>query len=411
MSGAKPTEVARRNTDARAVLAMFYRGYEQTGGRSFVIRPDQQNLTQLGLEKRAYVEALNRLVDRNLLELRGTGHGAGITVYGIEVYESEHHLDQELPLPTLTAEQFRRLVVQEHIEAYERALASRGRPTEEKKDERSICERVLKAAGPRAKEYHFDEALRWMDVRGWVQMGATGDYSFNGGHIDAMRAYVDPLDPDEDPPESSVVGVQEAAPGMRVVMLSSSPDDPGLDRLALDTEYNRIRSKLETSEGGRRMDLDYWPDVRVDQLPDRLLKAPADVLHFSGHSTEDGSITMRGADGRTVDLRPEGVAQVIGAFSDRLRCVVLVACFSAELAERLREQIEVVVGMQSEVDDDAAIVFVTTFYNALALGHTVHRAFTVADGMMRAHGDLTGEPVLFTKDGVDPKALVIGTTG
>lgn len=407
MSGARPTEVARRNTDARALLAMFYQAYEQTGGRSFVIRPDEQNLAQLGLEKRAYVEALNRLVDKDLLELCGMGHGASITAYGIEVYESEDHLDQELPLPTLTAEQFRRLVVQEHVEAYERALASRGRGAEEKKDERSICERVLKAAGPRAKEYHFHEALRWMGVRGWVQMGATGDYSFNGGRIDEMRAYVDPLDP-EDPPDSFVVAVQEAEVGMRVVMLSSSPDDQGLDRLALDTEYNRIRSKLETSEGGRRVNLDYWPDVRVDQLPDRLLKAPADVLHFSGHSTEDGSITMRSSDGRVVDLRPEGVAQVIGELSDRLRCVVLVACFSAELAERLREQIDVVVGMQSEVDDDAAIVFVTTFYNALALGHTVHRAFTVADGMMRAYGDFTGEPVLYAKDGVDPRDLVFG---
>lgn len=404
--GSTVAKVARRNMDARNVLALFYRGYEKAGGRNFVIRPDAELLAELGMERRAYVEAIGRLVDKDLLKLSGTGHGASITVYGVEVHEAGEQLERELPLPALTAELFRRLVVQEHIAAYDRAVANRGRSTEQR-DERTLCQRVLDAAGPRAKDYHFDEALRWMETQRWVQIGATGDVTFNAGHIAEMRAYVDPLTPDEGA-DDILVAVREADPGMRVVMLSSSPDEPGLERLALDTEYNRIRSKLESSEGGRRVELDYWPDVRVDQLPDRLLKAPADVLHFSGHSTEDGAITMRDADGQILDLQPEGVAQVIGAFGDRLRCVVLVACFSAELAQRLQDHIDVVVGMQSEVDDDAAIVFVSTFYNALAQGHAVRRAFDVAAGMMRAHGNLTGEPILYTREGVDPTALVIG---
>lgn len=199
----------------------------------------------------------------------------------------------------------------------------------------------------------------------------------------------------------------EGKPGMRVVMLSSS----GLDRLALETEYNRLRSKLEATEDGRRVDLDHWPDVRVDQLPDRLLKAPADVLHFSGHATEDGSIVLRDANGETLRLRPDGVAQMIGAFSGRLRCVVLVACFSDELAKRLTEEIDVVIGMMSEVDDEVGAVFVSTLYNALAHGHPVKPAFDMAAGLMRAHGDLTGEPMLYTREGVDAESLIIGGRG
>lgn len=393
-------QVAQRNAVARKLLALFYDAYAEHGSRNFAIRPDQPLLTELDVDRQAYVAAMNRLVDRGLLKLSGAAHGASLTEYGVEVWEDPDQLEQILPIPRISAEQFRRLVVRAHLEAYERATTGAAAPD----GDLTIRERVLKEAGPTAQDYHFDEALKWIAAKRWITLGTSGEIVFNAAHVSEMRAYVDPLPADEPADEPRAA----EASAMRVVMLSSSPDDPGLDRLALDTEFNRLRQKFEASEAGRRVTLDYWPDVRVDQLPDRLLEAPADILHFSGHSTEDGSITMRAHDGRILGLNPAGVAQIIGAFSDQLRCVVLVACFSDELAQRLREQIDVVVAMQSEVDDDAAIEFVCTFYNALARGHHVHRAFTVAAGLMRAHGELTGEPILYTRDGVDATTMHIG---
>lgn len=396
---------AVKNAAARRVLAYFYSGYQETRGRNFVIRPKAELLERLDLDKQTYVAALGRLVDRDVLKLSGTGHGASLTAFGVEVHEDLDLLEEVLPVPSLTAEQFRRLVVQAHVDAYD---GVEGGPSAKEDD--GIRRWVLDAAGPRAKDHHFDDALRWMATQRWIQLGAVGDVVFNASFLPEMRAYIDPLPAHEAEESSQPV----AARPMRVVMLSSNPRDPddpdALDQLALDTEFSRMREKLAASEQGRGVDLDYWPDVRLDQLADRLLEAPADVLHFSGHSSEDGSLTMRNRDGRIVHLRPEGVADVIGAFADQLRCVVLVSCFSDALAQHLRDEIGIVVGMKSSVDDEAAIEFVCAFYNALARGHSIGRAFRVAAGMMRALGEDMGDPILYVRDGTDPMSIMFGAT-
>lgn len=186
---------------------------------------------------------------------------------------------------------------------------------------------------------------------------------------------------------------------MRIVMLSSNADpDVPLD---LDKEYNRLRERLEAARGTPAIELDYWPDVRLDQLASRLLTGPAHVLHFSGHATPSGGLLMRDHNGQARVFNPDGVARLIGTFGSEIRCVVLVACYSDALAERLADAVDVVIGMQSEVDDDAAILFVSSFYESLARGTSVGRAFAVASSLVCALGPDRGEPRLRTRSGVE----------
>lgn len=98
-------------------------------------------------------------------------------------------------------------------------------------------------------------------------------------------------------------------PTMRIVMLSSNadPDVP----LELDREYNRLRERLEAARGAPAIELDYWPDVRLDQLASRLLAGPAHVLHFSGHATPSGELLMRDHNGQARVFNPDGVARLI----------------------------------------------------------------------------------------------------
>lgn len=63
--------------------------------------------------------------------------------------------------------------------------------------------------------------------------------------------------------------------------------------------------------------------------------------------------------------------------------------------------------MRSEVDDDAAILFVSSFYEAVARGASVGRAFTVAESLVCAHGSDSGEPQLRTRAGVEAEAVYL----
>lgn len=190
-------------------------------------------------------------------------------------------------------------------------------------------------------------------------------------------------------------------------MLSSSPDPD--EPIAVDKEFNHLREKLASSEVGRLVELDYWPDVRLDQVASRLYANRAQVLHFSGHATENGELVMRDHNGEPSVCGPDGMARLLRSFRDQLRCVVLVACYSDELGVRVSDAIDVVIGMRVEVDDEAAVLFVATFYEALAFGKSVAAAFEVAAAVMDAFEPGTGDPVLRVRDGVDAEQIFLAS--
>lgn len=166
------------------------------------------------------------------------------------------------------------------------------------------------------------------------------------------------------------------------LFLSSNlnPDSP----LSVDKEFNRVRERLRGVNARWVSGIDHWPDVRLDQLPGQLLAGAHTIIHFSGHCGDDGALNMRDHDGRPVPLDPDGLAALIGEFSDSVRLVVLNACFSEALAVKLVEHVDVVVGMRTVVSDDAGVLFAPTFYEALASGRSVGKAFKIAKALVGA---------------------------
>jgi predicted nucleotide-binding protein len=90
---------AQRNQDARKLLAYFYAGYEQVGGRNFILSPlDPEVLPAIGMTDEVYRAAMNRLMDKNLLEGMTLGGGCSITDFGVQASENEAMLDHLLPV-------------------------------------------------------------------------------------------------------------------------------------------------------------------------------------------------------------------------------------------------------------------------------------------------------------------------
>lgn len=101
-----------------------------------------------------------------------------------------------------------------------------------------------------------------------------------------------------------------------------------------------------------------------------------DVVHFSGHGTKAGELLFPGgSDGTSVPIPAPTLARVFKQLRDRIKCVVLNACYSEIQAKAIAESIPCVVGMSRAVPDATAIAFAAGFYEALAFGKSIAEAF------------------------------------
>jgi hypothetical protein len=104
----------------------------------------------------------------------------------------------------------------------------------------------------------------------------------------------------------------------------------------------------------------------------------------------------------------EAIAAAIASAGETVRVVVLNACFSADLARTLTRHVDVAVGMDRPVGDDAAREFAQAFYSALGYGSSVGRAFDQARAALMLAGiPEERTPQLAARDGIDPYELVL----
>ena len=145
------------------------------------------------------------------------------------------------------------------------------------------------------------------------------------------------------------------------------------------------------------------PDGNLAGLAKSLrLHSPA-VLHITGHGRQDGSLVLRDEQGQAYPMSPQGLAGLIAVHKETLQLVVLNACYSRALAQMVARDIACVVGMTSEIDDDAAILFSDLFYDALFDGASVAQSFkTGVAGLSARHTAEAEHPRLETREGIDP---------
>lgn len=129
--------------------------------------------------------------------------------------------------------------------------------------------------------------------------------------------------------------------------------------------------------------------VRSDDLLDALLRYRPGLVHFGGHAA-DGHLLLEDSQGYSVAVSPDGLVRLL-AGPGSVRCVLLNACWSDDLADVLLQAIPCVVGMGDEVEDGSAIRFASGFYRSLADGATVPAAVEAGRGQMEAGAE--GWPV------------------
>ena len=164
------------------------------------------------------------------------------------------------------------------------------------------------------------------------------------------------------------------SPVTKILFLTASPSDKA--PLQLDEELRQIGQRIRRGGYQHLFSLRSVPGIRATELPYELMSDPPDILHFSGHGSPAGELYfIAGPAERAQPIPGSTLAKLFRQFRDRIKCVVLNACWSTVQAAAIAESIPCVVGLSRAISDPAAIAFAAGFYEALAFGKTVKEAF------------------------------------
>ena len=102
------------------------------------------------------------------------------------------------------------------------------------------------------------------------------------------------------------------------------------------------------------------------------------------------------------------MAQTIMTLSDKVRLIFFNACFSAIQAENIVKYVDIAIGMNTSIGDEAALVFASQFYSSIGFGKSIEVSFNQAKAALMLE-DIPEEttPELFVRDGLQANSIIL----
>ncbi|MDZ7363787.1 MAG: SIR2 family protein [candidate division KSB1 bacterium] len=171
---------------------------------------------------------------------------------------------------------------------------------------------------------------------------------------------------------TSKPGIKKDGP-IKILFLSTHPEDQS--RLRLEAEIRNVKDVMLKSKYRERFQIIQEEAVRVSTLTSVLLRHKPDIVHFSGHSSFTNEIILEDESGGSQYVPAEALGKLFAQFKDTIRLVVLNASYSQLQAKYIIAHIDSVIGMSGAIGDEAAMKFSGVFYEALASGESLQKAF------------------------------------
>ncbi|MEM9446453.1 MAG: CHAT domain-containing protein [Verrucomicrobiota bacterium] len=176
----------------------------------------------------------------------------------------------------------------------------------------------------------------------------------------------------------------------RILILAANPKDA--ERLRLDKEVREIGEGLRRANQREDFELISTWAVRTNDLRRALLDYQPHVVHFSGYGAGESGIALENNLGHTQLVTANALSRLFSLFREQVECVLLNACYSHIQASAIHNCIDIVIGMNQAIGDDAAIQFAIGFYDALGAGRQYRDAYEFGCNAI----DLDGIPESFT---------------
>ena len=159
----------------------------------------------------------------------------------------------------------------------------------------------------------------------------------------------------------------------KILVLAANPEDTTTIRVY--PEIREIEDAINNGNQGEKFSFKSKVAVRVEDLQKSIRGETARIVHFCGHGTGSQGLILETTSGQPQLLDTQALADLFKLFATQVECVVLNACFSEVQAQAINQHINYVISTRKEIRDDAAIAFSQGFYEAIADGETIERAF------------------------------------
>ena len=165
-------------------------------------------------------------------------------------------------------------------------------------------------------------------------------------------------------------------------------------RLRTDEEFREINEQLKMSFANRNFKINYIAATRVEDLRAALLEHSPNLIHFSGHGTQQG-IILEDNDGFSRPIPPTALANLFRLCNENIRGVILNACYSSEQATAIQEHVPHIVAMTDEITEQAALAFSKGFYNALANHKDIQQAYQFGKNAVEFENNTNSQIIQF----------------
>ncbi len=184
---------------------------------------------------------------------------------------------------------------------------------------------------------------------------------------------------------------------IRILFVLSCPTG----RYQIDTaeEIRQIRAELQSAQHRDRFTHELITAATYTDLRKALRQHKPHILHIACHGTEEAELVLSDGHGDEEHIDAGTFVELLEVLKEDLRLVVLNACHSAAITQKLFPAIDLVLGMRGAVTDRSAIAFSAVFYESLAAGDTVEAAFRLGVNELRRRKAQTNTPELLPPEG------------
>ncbi|MCB0642440.1 MAG: CHAT domain-containing protein [Phaeodactylibacter sp.] len=154
--------------------------------------------------------------------------------------------------------------------------------------------------------------------------------------------------------------------------------------LNIPKESREIRNQIRFSQNRESYEFIDEPSVTLIEITGFILDHRPNFIHFSGHGNEHrGLITYD--DGEKTYIGEEQLDDLFSAIDGlmEVEVVILNACYSSKQAKVISSHNIYVIGMAKEIGDTSARKFAAGFYQSIAAGLDIDRAFKMAKVHLR----------------------------
>ena len=181
-----------------------------------------------------------------------------------------------------------------------------------------------------------------------------------------------------------------------------------MPKLDLDFEAREIKEAITKSLNRDSIQFETRWAARTTDLFQAINETNPTIIHFSGHGSDDGGLVFQDNAGLPKVVKRETVIEMINASSDQVRLVVFNNCYSSAIADKVVEEVEAAIGMNTSIGDQAAIVFATQLYSSLGFGKNLEMAFKQAIIAIKLEGiDEAETPELFVNSSFNATDIVL----